>query len=427
MVQECKCCYSGSNGDDDFADLFRFGIFTGKLTIMFLRFVLVLFFLVAASCALEGQTGRATVVNDPVPVFPIGEPPYACYRIPAIVALPGGDLLAFAEGRKMNCADFGDVDIVMKRSRDGGRTWSQLSVIADNGDLQAGNCAPVVDMIDSAFPQGRLFLFYNTGTASENSVRQGNGIREVWYITSADQGLTWGKPVNITTQVHRPNQPAVNSAYGFAEDWRAFANTPGHAIQLRYGAYRGRIYVAANHSSGNMQDRYADGRSFGYFSDDHGQTFTISDDLSFPGSNEATAAETASGGVYLNARNQGGTPRCRIAAFSSDGGHSWDTAYFDPRLPDPVCQGSVLTFSRGGEDWLLFANPSSASERRDLTLRISRDNGLTWPGSILLAPGDAAYSDLCQTGGDSVGCLFEKGSDGGIYFLSVEGLTRHRD
>ncbi len=394
---------------------------------MLVRSAFLLFFLAAASGNLAGQTGQAPGGADPVPVFPIGEPPYACYRIPAIVALPDGDLLAFAEGRKLNCADFGDVDIVMKRSRDGGRTWSPLSVIADNGDLQAGNCAPVVDLTDPAFPQGRIFLFYNTGTASENSVRQGNGIREAWYMASSDQGSTWGRPVNITTQVHRPNQPAVNSAYCFAEDWRAFANTPGHAIQFRHGAYRGRIYVAANHSSGNMQDRYADGRSFGYYSDDHGQTFRMATDLSIVGSNEATAAETASGGVYLNARNQGGTPRCRIAAFSSDGGHSWDTAYFDPRLPDPVCEGSVLTFSRGGEEWLLLANPSSASERKDLTLRLSRDGGLTWPGAILLVPGDAAYSDLCQTGDDSVGCLFEKGSDGGIYFLSVEGLAGHQD
>lgn len=92
FVHDCKCCYSGSNGDDDFEDLFRFGIFTGKLTIMFLRFVVVLFYLVAVCGALEGQSGRATVVNDPVPVFPIGEPPYSCYRIPAIVALPGGDM-----------------------------------------------------------------------------------------------------------------------------------------------------------------------------------------------------------------------------------------------------------------------------------------------------------------------------------------------
>lgn len=389
---------------------------------MLIRFTLLFYFLVLVAGLTEGQTGQVIGKEVPVPVFPIGEHPYACYRIPAIVALPGGELLAFAEGRKMNCADFGDVDIVMKRSRDGGRIWSQLSVIVDNGNLQAGNCAPVMDMTDPAFPEGRLFLFYNTGTASESSVRQGNGIREAWYVSSSDQGMTWSEPVNITIQVHRPNQPAVNPAYVFAEDWRAFANTPGHAIQIRNGDFRGRIYIAANHSSGPMQANYADGRSFGYYSDDHGKTFRISDDLSFPGSNEATAAETASGGVYLNTRNQGGTPRCRIVAFSSDGGHSWDTVYYDQQLIDPVCEGSVLRFLSGGEDRMLFVNPSSGSERRDLTLSISRDNGVTWPGKMILVSGDAAYSDLCKTGDDSIGCLFEKGSDGGIYFISVEDL-----
>ncbi|HNY01132.1 MAG TPA: sialidase family protein [Bacteroidales bacterium] len=356
--------------------------------------------------------------GDPIPVFPIGEGPYSCYRIPALLALPGGELLAFAEGRKTGCADFGDVDIVMKRSRDGGKSWSDMTVVAEYGILQAGNAAPVLDLTDPAFPEGRIFLFYNTGTTSEDQVRQGRGIREVWFITSSDQGHTWSAPINITMQVHRPNQPSFSPEYAFAEDWRAFANTPGHALQVRKGAHAGRLYVAANRSAGPPQEHYADGRSFGYFSDDHGQTFRVSEELHFPGSNEATAAETDGGGVYLNARNQAGSPRCRIAAFSRDGGESWDTIYYDLRLPDPVCEGTVLNGDTGGGNLLFFANPASVGERRDLTLRISRDGGKSWPDSLLLVNGEAAYSDLCRVGKKGIGCLFEKGSDGGIYFIS---------
>lgn len=381
------------------------------------RQLLLMLMLALQSVLICGQNAGFTKGIDPVPVFPLGQGPYACYRIPALIALKNGDLLAFAEGRKKNCADFGDVDIVMKRSQDKGKTWSDMNVIVDNYDLQVGNCAPVVDYTDPAFPGGRIFLFYNTGTASESEVRQGKGIREVWYVTSSDDGKTWGKPVNITTQVHRPNKPDHNPVYLFKEDWRAFANTPGHALQIVSGPHRGRILVAANHSSGPPLAAYADGRSFAYYSDDHGKSFQISDDLPFPGSNEATAAETAGGGIYLNARNQSGTPRCRIAAFSCDGGSKWDKVYYDKVLIDPVCQGSVLNMKDPEKNVLLFSNPASTKDRQDLTLRISLDGGKSWADSLLLVKGEAAYNDICLLGKKSLGCLYEKGSDGGIYFI----------
>lgn len=356
--------------------------------------------------------------TEPIPVFPIGEKPYSCYRIPALISLPNGDLLAFAEGRTTNCADFGNVDVVMKRSKDDGRSWSEMAIVVDNGGLQAGNCAPVADLTDPNYPNGRIFLFYNTGTSTEDDVRHGKGLREVWYVTSIDQGYHWSEPVNITSQVHKPNQSAVNSKYNSIEDWRAFANTPGHALQLTSGRYKGRIYVAANHSRGNPLPNFADFRSFGYFTDDHGQSFHISEELPFPGSNEATAAELVNGGLYLNARNQTGDPRFRIAAFSKDGGASWDTVYCDAQMPDPVCEGSVLNVDPSDLNKIVVVNPASQSHRENLTLRYSRDGGRSWNKSWQLVPGEAAYNDVCLTKKNHIGCLFEKGSDGGIYFLT---------
>lgn len=169
-----------------------------------------------------------------IPVFVSGRDGYQSYRIPAIIQLPNGDLLAFAEGR-VNAATFGNVDIVMKRSKDHGRTWSALKMIADNDSLQAGNPAPVLDMTDPAYPEGRIFFFYNTGNKPERQILSGHGSREVWYKTSADNGATWSDAVNITTRA-KP------------KGWRSYANTPGHAMQFNYGRYKGRIYVAANHS-----------------------------------------------------------------------------------------------------------------------------------------------------------------------------------
>ncbi|MEO8712563.1 MAG: sialidase family protein, partial [Parafilimonas sp.] len=185
----------------------------------------------------------AMTQQEKLPVFVSGTQGDTSFRIPAIIKSPDGTLLAFCEARVHSAADFGDVNIVLKRSADNGKTWSSLQTVVDNDTLQAGNCAPVVDMTDPAYPQGRIFLFYNTGNNHEGEVRKGNGLREVWYKTSTDNGVIWSDAVNITTQVHKPKQPQINPAYNFPEDWRSFANTPGHAIQLAHDTYKGRIYV----------------------------------------------------------------------------------------------------------------------------------------------------------------------------------------
>src|ERR1700683_4864134 len=129
---------------------------------------------------------RVTAQSDKIPVFVAGADGYKSYRIPAIIRLPNGELLAFCEGRVNGSNDFGNVDIVMKRSSDKGRTWSPLQKIVDNGDLQAGNSAPLVELTGPAYPKGRVFLFYNTGNVPESEVRKGRGLREVWYRTSID-------------------------------------------------------------------------------------------------------------------------------------------------------------------------------------------------------------------------------------------------
>ncbi len=308
-------------------------------------------------------------------VFANGEDGYLCYRIPAIVKAPNGDLLAFCEARKQSCADHGNVKIVLKRSRDNGATWGTLQMVADNDSLQAGNPAPVYDLTDKKYKKGRLFLFYNTGTlASEQAVREGKAMREVWYKTSTDHGKTWSKPVNITRFVSKPYHPEVNSAYRFKEDWRSYANTPGHALQLTKGPFKGRLFIPANHSEGPPQAQAHDYFAHGFYSDDHGKTWAITPSIPFPGSNESTAAELSNGGILMNIRNQSGTPKNRILAVSNNAGAQWDTIYADPQLPDPVCQGSMLHFTTSkGQPVLLFSNLRHTSQRENLTLHISYD------------------------------------------------------
>jgi sialidase-1 len=365
-------------------------------------------------------------VQAQTPVFVSGAEGYKSFRIPAIVRAPNGDLLAFAEGRVAGSGDFGDIDIVMKRSKDKGKTWSTSQIIAGYDKLQAGNPAPVFDLSDPEFPKGRLFMFYNTGNNHEGEVRKGKGLREVWYKTSTDNGATWTEPVNITTQVHKPKMPDVNPAYNFDEDWRSYANTPGHGMQMTQGPFKGRIYIAANHSAGDPKPKSADYQAHGFYSDDHGKTFKLSETITIEGSNEATAAEISGGRVMFNARNQKGDVRARIVAVSSNGGVKWDTTYFDHNLPDPVCEGSILTIGKNKKHNILaFCNAADAKERDNLTLRISFDDGKTWKKSYVVDKSKngekdyTAYSDLVQTGKRSVGVLYELNGYKSIVFKDV--------
>jgi sialidase-1 len=373
----------------------------------------------------------ATVLaqSNKVAVFTSGTEGYKSFRIPAIISLRNGDLLAFCEGRVNGAADFGDVNIVMKRSKDQGRTWLPLQVVATFDTLQAGGPAPVVDDTDPAYPQGRIFLFYNTGNKNEHEIKIGHGYKEVWYKTSTNNGATWSDAVNITTQVHRPLKPEINPAYNFPQDWRYYANTPGHAIQIIKGVYKERIYVAANHTTGNPLPHFTDYRAHGFYTDDHGKTFHLSTDVNMPGSNENMAVELNNNKLMLNIRNQRGDVKERMVAISSDGGVKWDTAYLDKNLPDPVCQGSILNIGeQKGKTILAFSNCADASRRDNLTLRISYDEGKTWKKNYTIDKSMdnysrkndyTAYSDLVKIGKNKIGVLYERNNYHEIIFTTV--------
>ena len=360
-----------------------------------------------------------------VPVFISGKDGYKSYRIPAIIRLPDNDLLAFCEGRVKGSADYGDVDIVMKRSSDEGKTWSALKKVVDNNTAQAGNPAPVIDLTDPAFPHGRIFLFYNTGNNNESEIRKGNGLREVWYVTSTDNGVTWSDAINITQQVHKPKQPAINVSYNFKEDWRSYANTPGHAMQFSEELYKGRIYVAANHSEGEPQQDFSDYESHAFYTDDHGKTFHLSDDVNVPGSNESTATELSNNRLMMNMRNQKGNIKSRIVGISNNGGKTWDTTYFDKNLPDPVCEGSILTMGKKNQkDIIAFCNNADTVKRDNLTLRISFDEGKTWAKDYVIDKtginNNTAYSDIVKLNDKTIGVLYEKNNYSSIVFTYVK-------
>lgn len=362
-----------------------------------------------------------------VPVFISGTEGHKTYRIPAIIRLFDGQLLAFCEGRVNNAGDFGNIDIVLKKSNDNGKTWSPLKIIVDNDSLQAGNPAPVVDLLDPQYPGGRIFLFYNTGNNHENEIRKGNGYKQVWYKTSVDGGNTWSDATDITTEVSRLNKPGANAQWNFKEDWRTYANTPGHAIQFTEGKFAGRIFIAANHSSGPPQDHFMDYNAHGFYTDDHGKTFKLGAPVNIAGSNESMAVSLTEDKMMMNSRNQSGNIKARIVSISSDGGATWDTSYFDLKLIDPVNQGSILDVGRkDGKTILAFCNAADTQQRNNLTLRISFDEGKTWNKNFVIDKGDpainkdhTAYSDLVNINRSKIAVLYEKDNYSKIVFTTV--------
>ena len=378
-----------------------------------------LFLAVFSACLISAASAQEAVV------FRSGEDGYASYRIPAIIKNKNGDLIAFSEGRVDHAGDYGNVDIVYKISQDQGKTWGRLNVAADYDKLQAGNAAPVVDLMDPEYPAGRIFLFYNTGNNHEGEVRKGRGLREIWYITSTDGAKTWTEPVNITSQTHRPNQPQVYPEYSFKEDWRTYANTPGHGFQFASGPNKGRIYIAANHSAGDPCAQGKDWNAHAFYTDDHGKTFELSQNVPYPGTNESSAAQVGENEVYMSSRNQQLNPKKRVVSISRDGGETWQSSAPDPNLPDPVNQGSVLSWKKGKNFILAHINAADEKNRDNLTLRLSKDKGRTWYFSKLIAKAPegykgaySAYSDVVLMKPKMVGILYEKDNYKDIVFLT---------
>jgi sialidase-1 len=341
--------------------------------------------------------------------FVSGTDGYDIFRIPAVVQSPGGDVLAFAEGRESG-SDSGDIDIVLRRSTDGGCTWEPLQVVSDMGANTIGNPAPV---FDPATGQLILLSVRNGGDTHESEILRGEatpeGTRRVFVQTSDDEGLSFSEPREITASAKQAN-------------WRWYATTPGHAIALATGPYAGRLVVPANHSAAppaGSTDTGAEAKYYGghtLYSDDHGQTWHIGfveDNYNgFINSNETTAAQLPDGRVYFNTREHNGSaPGTRADAYSLDGGQSLEPTYRpQAALEGPVVQGSVLQLE-GKKAPLLYSGPRHPSSRAVMSIRASYDGGVTWNRTEDISGLPAAYSDLVQLDQRTVGLLYETGAD----------------
>jgi sialidase-1 len=321
-------------------------------------------------------------------VFRSGEGGYHTYRIPALITTPKGTLLAFCEGRKNSGSDTGDIDMLLRRSFDGGKTWSPVQKLADKGEDTIGNPAPVVER-----KTGTIFLLMtsNPGNLGEKTITEGSNYRAaraIWIIRSKDDGATWTQPLEITAQVKHA-------------DWTWYATGPGNGIQTRTG----RLVIACDHNRREGDVRF----SHIIYSDDRGETWKIGG-IAEGKTNESAVAELKDGQLLLNMRSYHGKHR-RAIQRSRDGGLTWGALELDEALIEPVCQASLVAAVPAGKKSngrLLFSNPAAVT-RTKMTVRLSEDDGRTWSAARLVHEGPAAYSSLAVLPDRTIGLLYERG------------------
>lgn len=308
-------------------------------------------------------------------LFVSGQGGYHTYRIPAVVVTRKGTVLAFCEGRKTSAADHGDIDLLLRRSFDGGRTWQPVQRVHEEGEdepITIGNPCPI------AAADGKIHLLFCRNNARAFSVQ------------SPDDGATFSTPVEITDALRGSD---------FA--WNRLGTGPVHGIQTRQGRLVAPVWLNVKIGSGY--------RSAVAVSDDGGQTWKPGGVVppAVQDCNEGTVAETGDGELVFNLRNR--QAKCRAVAVSRDGGQSWSEPKLVEDLLDPQCQASLLRLApESGRSCWLFCNPADAKRRR-LTLKLSFDNGGRWSMARSVFAGPAAYSDLAVSNDGMLLCLFECG------------------
>lgn len=320
-------------------------------------------------------------------IYNQGTDGFELYRIPAIVKSKSNTLLAFAEARKARSnGDSGDIDLVVKRSSDNGKTWSKQITIWNDGQNTCGNPVPIVD------DRGRIHLLmtWNFQTDKWGAITNGTGedSRRPYYTYSDDDGITWAQPVEITSSVKK-------------EKWDWYATGPCHGIQIQKGIHKGRL-VAPNYFT-TWESGKVTSYSHIIYSDDYGKTWKPGEPTPVGGVGECSVAEIGEGTLMLNMRADEGF--YRKSCTSIDGGLTWSSPQISIDQIDCKCQGSILSI--GGAVFL--SNAASATERINMTIKKSTDNGKNWKGQYTVYEGNSGYSDIVELSDSQIAIIYEGG------------------
>jgi sialidase-1 len=342
-------------------------------------------------------------------LFESGTDGYALYRIPGVVVTAKGTVLAYCEARRTG-SDWADMNVLLRRSTDGGRTWDAPRNIAEVEGPKPKN--PVRTNANPAETT------YNNPIAIPD--RDGTvhflfclEYMRCFYQRSTDDGISWSKPVEITGTFEK-----FRTAY----KWRVLAAGPGHGIQLRNGRLLAPVWI----SPGGGRNNHSPNVNAVIYSDDGGASWhagelAVADKNFSAGANETALVELADGRVLLTVR-AGAKDSRRVFAVSDNGGKSWSAPRTAPEIYAPGCMAGFVrhTMKPNAErNRILFSLPApqdgpdgkvlpgDSRDRKNLTVRMSYDEGKTWPVHKTLEPGMAAYSDLAVLPDGTILCFYE--------------------
>ncbi len=357
------------------------------------------------------------IIESRLDLFRGGDGAYELYRIPGIVVSAKGTVIAYCEARKRAKSDWGPIDILMRRSTDGGQTFSLPTVIADFPGPKAKNPVAVAqnlavegevtynNPVMIAEPDGSLHFIYCLE------------YMRCFISHSSDDGVTWCMPEEITKAF---------DAFRPEYDWKVLATGPGHGITMTSG----RLVIPVWLSTGTGGHAHRPSAVAVIVSDDHGRSWmrgkiiaTTTDET--PNPSETVAAERTDGSLLLSIRNES-TKYRRLVAFSPNGFDNWSVPAFHPQLFEPICKAGLLGVWTDNRVHLIHVAPDSSDEqpdpaqgiapgpgkslpRRNLSLQVSRDEGANWSRRIVLEPGMSGYSDIVAHPDGCMLCLFESG------------------
>ena len=375
-----------------------FATFVGRIYKSIMKKLISLFLVLLALTSCE--TTEAPMAPERISLFEMGEDGSKFYRIPALVKAADGALVAVADKRGDALGDLPNIiTIVSKRSTDGGKTWSDMSIVA-KGDTVAkcgyGDAVVIADEV-----KGNLVAVFsgNNGLWHSNE----SCLIRTYASTSTDSGKTWGEVKDITDQVY-------GGVYGEGTRHGLFTGS-GSGVQLKHGEHAGRLMLvvaARNDASwGGTLSNYA------VYSDDGGQSWQVSKNAACVDGDEAKVVELANGNVLMSIRNR--AKGHRLFSVSTDGGETWSEPKLNETILDPACNGDIVAYTYKGKNLLLHSLPASPTTREKVTVYVSEDNGETWMPKRCIYPGYSAYSSLQVLDDGTIGIIVEEGKwDGNL-------------